>query len=247
MFCPGCGNSVPDGSSFCNVCGTAIAPAMVSSSTSAPSPPPVAAPQTSGKSIASLIFGLFSFLFPAAVVAIVMGHISLSEINKSAGRITGRGMAIAGLVLGYLGVSFIPFLIIAAIAIPNLLRARIAANEASAVASIRSLNASEIGFARAHPETGFTCRLDDLVGSGGEYGWMDPSLAGGKKHGYVFALQNCASDTTGGPNSKYQISGYPEQHNQTGGRAFCSDESAVIRFDANGSAENCLENGGALQ
>ena len=50
---------------------------------------------------------------------------SLSEIRKSAGRIGGQGIAITGLVLGYLGIVIIPFiLIVAAIAIPNLLRAR---------------------------------------------------------------------------------------------------------------------------
>ena len=52
----------------------------------------------------------------------------------------GDGMAIAGLVLGYIGFAAIPFiLIIAAIAIPNLLRARMAANEASAVGSLRTI------------------------------------------------------------------------------------------------------------
>src|SRR5713226_7615525 len=77
---------------------------------------------------------------PAAIVAVIMGHLSLSDIQKSAGRLGGKGMAIAGLVLGYLGLSFIPIVIIAAIAIPNLLRAKMAANEASAVASLRTYN-----------------------------------------------------------------------------------------------------------
>lgn len=86
---------------------------------------------TSGKAIASLICGIFFFILPAAIVAVILGHLSCSEIGKSLGRIRGRGLALAGLILGYFGVAFIPFiLIIAAIAIPNLLRARIAANEA---------------------------------------------------------------------------------------------------------------------
>ena len=54
-------------------------------------------------------------------------------------------MAIAGLVLGYLEIAFIPIVrVLAAIAIPNLLRARIAANEASAVAAVRALNVVEL-------------------------------------------------------------------------------------------------------
>jgi type IV pilus assembly protein PilA len=47
-------------------------------------------------------------------------------------------MALTGLLLGYLGIAFIPILIIAAIVIPNLLRSKMAANEASAVGSLRS-------------------------------------------------------------------------------------------------------------
>src|SRR5262249_32129647 len=88
---------------------------------------------TSGKAIGSLVCGIIS-VFPFCLVAIILGHLSLSEIRKSAGRLKGDGMAIAGLVLGYLGIVAIPIiLIVAAIAIPNLLRARQAANEASAV------------------------------------------------------------------------------------------------------------------
>jgi hypothetical protein len=44
------------------------------------------------------------FAFPLSILAIIFGHLSLSEIRKSAGRLKGEGMAIAGLVLGYVGV-----------------------------------------------------------------------------------------------------------------------------------------------
>ena len=59
-------------------------------------------------------------------------------------------------------------LIIAAIAIPNLLRARISANESSAVGSIRTINTSEISYATSFPNIGFSTKLDDLKsGAGG--------------------------------------------------------------------------------
>jgi Domain of unknown function (DUF4190) len=99
--------------------------------------------RNSGKAIGSLICGLLAFIFPAAVAAIILGHISRSEIRNSGGQLTGSGMALAGLIFGYIGASFIPFMIIAAIAIPNLLRARIAANEASGVQAIRTIGAAE--------------------------------------------------------------------------------------------------------
>jgi hypothetical protein len=202
---------------------------------------PLSPPKTSGKSIASLIFGFFSLFFPAAILAIIFGHLSLSEIGKSAGRIQGRGIAIAGLVLGYLGISFIPVLIIAAIAIPNLLRARIAANESSAVASVRSLNTAEDAYRNQHPGAGYTCSLSDLRDL------IDPSLAGGRNHGYAFEIGGCVADSEKRSNVKYQVTAHPQQLHQTGVRAFCSDESMIIRADAGGSAENCLARGPALQ
>ena len=88
--------------------------------------------ETSVKAILSLVCGLLFFIPFLFIAAIVFGHLALSEIRKSAGRLKGEGIAIAGLVLGYIEIAGIPFLlIIAAIAIPNLLRARMAANESS--------------------------------------------------------------------------------------------------------------------
>src|ERR1700761_4939291 len=55
-------------------------------------------------------------------------------------------------------------LIIAAIAIPNLMRSRIAANEASAVGSVRTINTAEVTYASAYPDIGFTGTLANLGG-----------------------------------------------------------------------------------
>ena len=57
-------------------------------------------------------------------------------------------------------------LIIAAIAIPNFLRARISANQASAVTSVRAVASSEIGYSTLYPQIGFSASLADL-GDGG--------------------------------------------------------------------------------
>ena len=56
-------------------------------------------------------------------------------------------------------------LIIAAIAIPNLLRARIAANESSAVASVRTVNTAEVAYNSAYPTVGFSASLSNLTGT----------------------------------------------------------------------------------
>jgi len=113
--------------------------------------------------IASLIFGFFFVFFPLSIPAIVFGHIALSQIKRSAGRLGGRGLAIAGLVMGYLGIAMIPLiLIIAAIAIPNLLRARIAANEASAATTVRSINTAQLSGNRFRERLGVPGRRRTL-------------------------------------------------------------------------------------
>jgi len=207
-------------------------------------PVPSGPPETSGKAIASLICGLLFFVPLAFAAAIVFGHLALSEIRKSAGRLKGEGLAMAGLVLGYVWIAGIPvFLIIAAIAIPNFLRARIAANEASAVASVRTLVTAEVSYSTNHPDRGFTCYLGDLT----QEGLIDNALRSSRKTGYQFALLNCKPETPGGANTKFQVIAHPLTLNQTGMKAFCSDESAVIRMDGNGSAQGCLENGTLLQ
>ncbi len=235
-FCAGCGSSVSGDDKFCRVCGRAALP---DSAVMPASAPPVGPGETSGKAIASLIFGLLFLFTPFAIAAVILGHLSLSEIRKSAGRLTGNGMAVTGLVLGYAGLAVIPFLIIAAIAIPNLLRARMAANESSAVAAVRTLNLAEEVYSQAHPGAGYTCALSDLD-------QIDSTLKSGSKSGYVFELRDCAAGTEGTGNVKYRIVAYPVTPNQTGVRAFCSDESAVIRVDSSGSAQGCVESGSPL-
>ena len=122
-------------------------------------------------------------------------------------------------------------LIIAAIAIPNLLRARIAANESSAVASIRTINTAEISYNSAYPTVGFSL-LPALAGTtcapptSASACLIDTNLAAGQKAGYNFAV---APTVSGSINSGYQASAAPQVANQTGVRFFCSFEDAVLR------------------
>ena len=238
MTCSVCGNSIADGERFCRVCGKESVVTVPSPNLN---PPAVLPSRTSTKAIISLVCGII-FFFPINIVAVVFGHLALSEIRKSAGRLTGQGIAIAGLVLGYVGLAAIPFiLIIAAIAIPNLLRARMAANESSAVASMRALVAAETVYSSTHPEIGFTCSLSDLA----QARIISDQLASGQKSGYVLELRECAPGA-GKTNERFQVVAYPIIANQTGIRAFCVDESQIIRVDANGSLKECVANGAPL-
>ena len=133
-------------------------------------------------------------------------------------------------------------LIIAAIAIPNLLRSRIAANEASAVGSIRTINTAQVTYSSTYPDCGFTT-LTNLGGSGGNTtgaGLIDAVLANGIKSGYSFGTtvagggSGCGTGT-GTPNSMYTVVGQP-QSPQTGQRYFFSDQSGVIRYNTSAAA-----------
>jgi len=127
-------------------------------------------------------------------------------------------------------------LIIAAIAIPNLLRARISANESSAVGSIRTINTSEISYATSFPTTGFSATLVALGQGGanpcvpavGAACLVDDVLAAGTKSGYLFPYVQVAG-VAGGPSVAYTVNGNPQQPNQSGVRGFFSDASGVIR------------------
>ena len=122
-------------------------------------------------------------------------------------------------------------LIIAAIAIPNLLRSRIAANEASAVGSIRTINTSEVTYASTYPNVGFG-DLTQLSGAGGSAtgaGLLDAVLASAVKSGYAFAVVTGGASGTG-PATTYTVNANPATLNTTGVKAFCAIEDNVVRF-----------------
>lgn len=68
----------------------------------APAYPVAASPKTSGLAIASLVTGILFCFVVTPVVAVVLGHLALDQIRDSDGRISGRGMAIAGVTLGWI-------------------------------------------------------------------------------------------------------------------------------------------------
>ena len=156
-------------------------------------------------------------------------------------------------------------LIIAAIAIPNLLRSRIAATEASAVGSIRTLNTAQVTYSSTYPDIGFATDLfklgPDAAGAGGtstNSGLIDAILGCATspcaKSGYKFTVaalpSGCGVAPT--PCNTYTAVGEPVTPGQTGQRYFCSDQSGVIRFDQTNTVYgtaglNCLLTASPLQ
>ena len=245
-FCLGCGNSMAEGERFCGVCGHD----SQAGATVTPIDPQVAfglPPETSGKAVFSLICGVFFIILPLSIVAVIFGYIALSEIRKSPGRLKGRGLAITGIVLGYVGVVFIVALFGLGIygirkAGKEINNAAVSVSEGSAVSSMRTLNMAEIAYGRAHRDTGFTCSLSELAGVWG----ISRDLATGKKNGYIFELKNCSAVKPGGPIARYQMVAYPVEPGRAGASAYCTDESAVIRVVRKGSRQDCFEVGKEL-
>ena len=126
-------------------------------------------------------------------------------------------------------------LIIAAIAIPNLLRARIAANESSAASTIRTINTAEVSYVTAYPATGYSLTLTEL---GGPAGVCTPAAAtaclidhdlstdngGNGKSGYHFAEDGSVA-------GRYVATAVPIAAGSSGVNSFCSAEDVVVRKD----------------
>ena len=133
-------------------------------------------------------------------------------------------------------------LIIAVIAIPSLLHSRISANESSAVASLRTINTAEATYSSSWG-SGYAPTIDNLGGAG-------PCLAGTAaaaciidsqlslapyvKSGYTFAA--VGNTLVGAVNNGYESNATPTAVDVTGKRAFCSDQTGVIRTNTAGAA-----------
>lgn len=132
-------------------------------------------------------------------------------------------------------------LVIVAIAIPSFVQARMKANEASAVSSMRMIEQAEVLYSQTYPDIGFSHSLQDLGAHGTDCQTpgptnacviMDDNLAKGYKSGYFF-------DEVGDgqkPSVGYSVSGSPEVAGISGRCAFGSDQSGEITATIPGSA-----------
>jgi prepilin-type N-terminal cleavage/methylation domain-containing protein len=117
--------------------------------------------------------------------------------------------------------------IIAAIAIPNLLRSRIAANEAASIGALRTLSSAEENY-RNNSGTNVYGTLAELSGATPPY--IDSALGSGISRGYTVSM-------VGTPDANsYGASSVPNAVGTTGNRGFFIDQSGVIRYTTDGSA-----------
>ncbi len=151
--------------------------------------PPAAAPRTSGLSIASLVCGILALptLGLTGLPAIITGHLGLSSIKKSGGALAGRGMAIAGLVTGYLGFSLIVIAIVAGLTAPLVMRQKMKADRMQQMTELRELGGAFLEFKEfygAFPSDALTSE-PGLEGLGGPYVLQQLEMAGN-----IYSLQD---------------------------------------------------------
>ena len=129
-------------------------------------------------------------------------------------------------------------MVIVAIAIPNLLRTRMTANEASAVGSLRALNTASVTYLTIY--SGYPPSLASLgpgdAASSATADLIDSVFASGVKSGYNFAYSAGPRDATGRVNV-YSVTAEPIAPGASGQRFFYTDQSGVIRSNSTGSAD----------
>jgi type IV pilus assembly protein PilA len=131
-------------------------------------------------------------------------------------------------------------LIIAAIAIPNYLSSRMSANEACAVASVRTISTAETAYATTYPTVGYSVLLADLSDGGSsnctptavQACLLDSNLAGGTKSGYSFTYANDGKT----PAVAYTTNADPVTRGASGRRSFFSNQPGEIRYNNAGPA-----------
>lgn len=189
------------------------------------------AKKRAGLAVASLVIGIISLptlgiLGVGALAGITLGVVALVRAKREPATYGGQGLAIGGIVASALSLMLaVPIGIIAAIAIPNLLAARRAANEGSAIYHLRLLAEAERHF-QATTGSGAFGNMADLE----RENLIEAELARGFKHGYFFKVTPYGES--------FEVSASPMRYPQDGARSFYfSSADSVIRAADKGGLE----------
>ncbi len=248
MTCPQCQLPNPVGTSYCARCGAPLSSAPVY----APGAMPIGG-ERKRLAITALVLGILSPLlacigvgFLTALIALVLGIVALVKASKAPGVYGGKGAAIGGLVLG--GLTLLSLPLVAAIAIPSLLRAKVSANESATIGDIRTVISAEAAYQSSN--AGYYDTLECLGAPSGcipNYSgpvFLDTQLASGMdKSGYKRTFHagpppSSAEVAEGrSPSSlmSFAYTAVPSAPNRTGVRGFCGDSSGRICVTMDGT------------
>lgn len=157
MFCPQCGKQVDEVDRFCRSCGRSLSTgrptlAEIPGGSGAAGPAVEAEQPTkrSGEATASLILGLFSFIPIVGLLAVIFGHMAEASIRRSGGRLLGEGMAVLGLLLGYLGLAGWVIYGASIVVHPFLPSTIREGNRAEAMGALRTINTAAITYSTTY-------------------------------------------------------------------------------------------------
>jgi hypothetical protein len=217
-------------------------------------PPPATKPRQ-GLAIASLVLGILSVptlgcLGIGAITSVVLGIMALTKAGREPHVYGGRGLAIGGIVASAISLLIvIPIGIVAAIAIPSLLRARMSANEASAIGDVRTVISAQAAYQSINcgaygrleclsNERGPGC-LADFPETGATF--LDPTFTNPQvKSGYRRVFHEGTTMTgpgcpEGSGLETFAYTAEPASRGKTGVRAFCGDSTGIVCATADGS------------
>jgi type II secretory pathway pseudopilin PulG len=228
MFCPKCGAPNDDNAWKCVQCQTVLQ--------QAPSPaaggPPEVVPNYLWQAIVCTVCCCVPFGIPAIVYAAQVNS-KVAQGDLAGARNSSKNAKMWCWIAFGLGLAT-SLVYLAAIAIPNLLRARMAANQASAVASVRTLNTAAITYVATYAK-GFPPTLSALgppPGGGAPNanaaGLIDGVLASARKSGYDFTYSPGETDADGRVKT-YAIHADPIKPGNTGQNHYFTDQTGVIR------------------
>lgn len=256
ILCPYCQAQNADTAAYCVRCGQAVAtaPAGFSGGSGGRAQAAMGEGDKKGLAITSLVLGILSIptlgcLGVGAIAAIVCGIIALGKARNEPGVYGGRGMAIGGIVTGAISLVILPIVgVIAAIAIPSLLRARVAGNESATIGDIRTVISAEAAYQSYNG--GFYDSLECLGTPAScipDYNgptFLDGAIASGlPKSGYRRTMHLGPPPDTApegaaiSPSSvtTYAYVAVPINGGQTGVRGFCGDANGIICYTQDGS------------
>lgn len=181
-----------------------------------------------GLAICALVLGIIGFftfgiVYVGAIIGICVAAKAMGKAKREPWRYGGRGIAIAGLVLNIVSLSSLPIALMAAIAIPNLLASRRAANEASAIHSLREIASAQAMYFSTFEKYG---TLEELAAQN----LLNPRLSSGTRNGYNFTVELTTDEMN---EAGFAAVAVPDTYRNSGVRSFYIDETAVIRAGDN--------------
>jgi len=174
-----------------------------------------------GLAIFALVLGILGFFtlggfVVGAITGSIVGWVAMRRAKREPWRYGGHGIAIAGFVLNIAMVVWVP--LVAAIAVPNLIAARRAANEASAIHTIRQVSTAQATYQAQFGKYG---TMDELAAEK----LIDPKLTTGRKNGYKFVIEMTTDEND---REGFALTAVPLTFS-SGKRSFYVDQTLVLR------------------